>query len=263
MNDALIGFSGFVGSTLLKQKKFVNLFRSTNILDIEKKEFDIVVCAGTAAQKWIANSDPVSDRSKILSLIKSLKTIKCKKFVLISTVDVFKFPVQVDESTCVDEHELMPYGLHRHELEKFVKLNFNDHLIVRLPGLVGPGLRKNAIFDLHNNNNIDAIDSRSIYQFYPMVNLWYDINIAINSNLKLIHLTSEPLSIAELSEGCFGRKFNNHILKMPHNYDFQSRHAEIFGSSLKYQYSKRDTILSIRSYAQSECFTNNYIDSFK
>ena len=34
MKNALIGFSGFVGSTLLKQSSFESLYRSTNISEI-------------------------------------------------------------------------------------------------------------------------------------------------------------------------------------------------------------------------------------
>lgn len=74
MENALIGFSGFVGSTLLKQAHFSALFRSTNIHEIENREFDVVVCAGAPAQKWIANRDPADDRKKIDSLINHLRT---------------------------------------------------------------------------------------------------------------------------------------------------------------------------------------------
>ena len=147
MENALIGFSGFVGGTLLKQSNFEALFRSTNIHDIANREFDVVVCAGAPAQKWIANREPEADREKIDSLINHLRTVKCKTFILISTVDVFKNPIGVDESTLVDESGLHPYGLHRRLLEKFVEQHFSQHLILRLPGLVGPGLRKNVIFD--------------------------------------------------------------------------------------------------------------------
>ena len=165
MENALIGFSGFVGSTLLKQAHFSALFRSTNIHEIENREFDVVVCAGAPAQKWIANRDPADDRKKIESLINHLRAIKCKTFILISTVDVFKEPIGVDESTLVDESGLHAYGLHRRLLEKFVEQYFPSHLIVRLPGLVGPGLRKNVIFDFLNNNNLHAIESRGVFQF--------------------------------------------------------------------------------------------------
>ena len=90
MTNALIGYSGFVGSTLLKQASFEALYRSTNIGEIDGRSFKTVVCAGASAQKWIANREPYEDRCKTEGLIKHLKTILCDKFILISTVDVFK-----------------------------------------------------------------------------------------------------------------------------------------------------------------------------
>ena len=90
MSNALVGFSGFVGSTLLKQATFESLYRSTNIGEIAGQQFDTVVCAGAPAQKWIANREPEADRQKIEGLIAHLKAMTCKTFVLISTVDVFK-----------------------------------------------------------------------------------------------------------------------------------------------------------------------------
>ncbi|MFL9611365.1 NAD-dependent epimerase/dehydratase family protein [Methylobacillus sp. Pita2] len=255
MENALIGFSGFVGSTLLKQADFSALFRSTNIHEIENREFDVVVCAGAPAQKWLANRDPADDRKKIESLINHLRTIKCKKFILISTVDVFKEPIGVDESTPVDESGLHAYGLHRRLLEKFVEQHFQSHLIVRLPGLVGPGLRKNVIFDFLNNNNLHAIESRGIFQFYPMINLWYDIQMALNAGLSLVHLTAEPISVADVSLQGFGRPFIQTLENPPARYDMQTRHAQIFGSLGQYQYSTRETIQAIRAYAQSEPMT--------
>jgi hypothetical protein len=252
MENALIGFSGFVGGTLLKQSNFEALFRSTNIHDIANREFDAVVCAGAPAQKWIANREPEDDRKKIDSLINHLRTVKCKTFILISTVDVFKNPIGVDESTLVDESGLHPYGLHRRLLEEFVEQHFSQHLILRLPGLVGPGLRKNVIFDFLNDNNLNAIESRGIFQFYPMVNLWSDIQTALAAKLSLLHLTAEPLSVADVSFKGFGRPFTQVLANAPARYDMQTRHAQIFGSSGCYQYNARETIQAIRAYAQSE-----------
>lgn len=255
MKNALIGFSGFVGSTLLKQAHFSALFRSTNIYEIDNREFDVVVCAGAPAQKWIANREPEEDRKKIESLISHLRTIRCKKFILISTVDVFKVPIGVDESTPVDESGLHAYGLHRRLLEKFVEQHFPGALIVRLPGLVGFGLRKNVIFDFLNNNNLHAIESRGVFQFYPMVNLWYDIQTALNAGLSLVHLTAEPISVADVSLQGFGRLFTQTLDNPPARYDMQTRHAQIFGSPGQYQYSARESIQAIRAYAQSEPVT--------
>jgi len=252
MKHALIGFSGFVGSTLLKQAKFESLYRSTNSDDIKGKSFDTVVCAGAPAQKWIANRDPEADREKIEGLIAHLKSMACETFILISTVDVFKAPVGVDEKTPVDESGLHAYGVNRRLLEKFVESHFPNHLIVRLPGLVGPGLRKNVIFDFLNDNNLHAIDSRGIFQFYPMVNLWYDIWIALEAGLKLVHLTAEPISVADVSAQGFGKSFEQTQANSPAVYDMRTLYAPIFGSSGHYQYSARETVQAVRAYAQSE-----------
>lgn len=230
---ALIGFSGFVGSTLLRQSKFEGLYRSTNIGEINGRQFDTVVCAAAPAQKWIANRDPDADREKIDGLISHLSTLRCRTFILISTVDVFKTPFGVDEGSLVEEGGLHSYGLHRRLLEKFVESHFAEHLIVRLPGLVGPGLRKNIIFDLLNSNNLHSVESRAVFQFYPMVNLWYDIVEALAAGLRLVHLTSVPISVSDVSLKGFGKPFEQEISgSIPAHYDMRTRHAAIFGGKL-------------------------------
>ena len=252
MDDALIGFTGFVGGTLLRQSRFAGQFRSTNIGDIAGRTFDLVVCAGAPAQKWIANQDPAADRKQIDALIEHLGTVQCNTFILISTVDVFKDPMGVDEASQVDETGLHAYGLHRRMLERFVEERFPRHLTVRLPGLVGPGLRKNVLFDFLNDNNLHAIDSRGIFQFYPMVNLWYDIKTALGAGLDLVHLAAEPISVADVARECFGRSFGQVLPRAPATYDMRTRHAREFGVAGHYQYSARETVQAIRAYAQSE-----------
>ena len=251
--NALIGYTGFVGSTLLKQLNFDRLYRSSNINELKNQSFDMVICAGAPAQKWIANRDPTADRQNIDKLIDAIKTIKkCKAFVLISTVDVFNTPNGVNEDTRIDNLELSPYGLNRRLLEQFVENQFKNHLIVRLPGLIGPGLRKNVIFDLLNSNNIDLIDTRCIFQYYPMVNLWCDIKIALNKGLNLVHLTAEPVSTKIISKEGFGRDFHNEFSSAPANYDMQTKYADIYGVNGLYQYSSKESIQAVRTYAQSE-----------
>ncbi|WP_397448295.1 pyridine nucleotide transhydrogenase [Pseudomonas sp. NA-150] len=250
--NGLIGFTGFVGSTLARQTSFTALYRSTSIAEIDHRSFDTLVCAGAPAQKWIANREPEADWQNIDGLITHLRTLTCKTFILISTVDVFKTAVEVDEDSTVVEAGLHPYGLHRRRLEQFVEAHFPRHLIVRLPGLVGPGLRKNVIFDLLHHNNLQAIDSRGVFQFYPMVNLWFDLQIALNAGLQRIHLTAAPISVAALAQQGFGLAFENRLSTPPAIYDFRTRHADLFSSTGPYQYSVRETLQAIRAYAQSE-----------
>jgi len=252
--DLLIGSTGFVGSTLISQRNFDYCYNSDNIAKIEKdKDIDgIVVCAAPSAKKYLANQNPLLDLNNINKLISHIKFLKCKTFILISTVDVFREPINIFEDSSVIENGLHPYGLNRRMLENFVINNFNNYLIVRLSGLVGPGLRKNIVFDFKNNNDLDKIDCRNIYQFYPIINLWKDIEIALKANLKLIHLTAEPISVAEVSKQGFGKIFNNKLSAKLIKYDMRTKYGKLFGVNKDYQYSSDESINAIHQYNQSE-----------
>lgn len=63
-----------------------------------------------------------------------------KKLVLISTIDLFKVPKNVDENSLIDTKDLPAYGYNRYQLELWVRENFPDALITRLPGLFGKNL---------------------------------------------------------------------------------------------------------------------------
>jgi len=203
------------------------------------------------AQKWIAERDPDGDIANIRALADHIDTVQADTFVLISTVDVFGDSRGADETT--RPGGATAYGTNRLWLEKFVADRFNHSLIVRLPGLVGPGLRKNAVFDFQNDNALDMIDARAVFQFYPMVNLWADISTAIAAGIDLVHLTAEPISIAEVAEKGFGVDFDNeNPNRTPSAYDLRTSYSALFGGSGDHTYSRRESLLAIRAYAQSE-----------
>jgi hypothetical protein len=147
---ALVGYTGFVGSNLRNQVCFDELFNSRNICDIYDKNYDLVIYAGVRAEKYLANQNPEQDRRHIEETIENMKRIKTRKFVLISTIDIYKDPAGVDETTIINEAGLQPYGLNRRVLEKWVAENIADSLIIRLPALYGRNLKKNFIFDMMN-----------------------------------------------------------------------------------------------------------------
>ncbi len=249
---ALIGYSGFVGSSLLRQTGFDATYRSSNIAEITGQHFDLIICAGAQAKKWMANKDPEWDLAGLNALMEPLKSVSCERFVLISTVDVYADPVGVSESTPPKEDGLHAYGKHRLMLERFCAQQFATCHILRLAGLVGPGLSKNVIYDFHHDNNLEAIDARNRLQYYPMVNLWDDIETTIAHDLPLVHLTAEPLSSEEVARHGFHREFTHTVDKPTVTYDMQSEHATLFGGQGGYQYSKRESLMAIRAYAQSE-----------
>ncbi len=249
MRAALIGHTGFVGGNLLREYPFSGRYNSTNIETIAGLQFDLIVCAGAPAAKWKANQEPLVDRACLGRLMAALERVKAARFVLISTVDVFGQVNGVDEEC--PPTSATPYGRHRLELEQFVQERF-EALVVRLPALFGLGLKKNAIYDLLNNNQIEKIDSRSLFQFYNVRRLWRDIRLAAGARLSLIHLATEPVSMAEVARCAFGMDWVNHLPGNPTNYDLRTRYAALFGGSGGYICHKMRVLAELAEFVRTQ-----------
>lgn len=241
MHKALIGYTGFVGGNIARQSDFTDHFNSANIDSIRGRKFDLVVSAGTYAAKWQIDKEPEKDWASISKLMENLKTIDAKKFVLISTVDVYPSPIEADEDSIIDSSALAPYGKHRLLLEQFVRQNFDAH-IVRLPGLFGSGLKKNVIFDFLNNNCLDRVHQDGIFQFYYLENIWRDIEKVLEHGIPLINFATEPISIKEIARSVFGIDFKNNLPPPAPHYDFRTRFGSLWDQNKPYLYLKEDIV---------------------
>lgn len=255
MTTALIGYTGFVGSTLRLTRSFDENYNSQNIGSISGRHFSSVVCAGAKAVKWQANKDPVADLAGIDSLIASLDSIEADHFVLISTVDVYGNAKAVTEDDVPDEVGLHAYGLHRRKLEKFVAERFKNHSIVRLPGLFGTGLRKNLIFDLLTGNQVDQINPAGRLQWYPMRRLSEDMDRIVASGTPLVNLAIEPLLTSEIAKRFFPAvSIGEPKLPAP-DYDMRTLYASLLRGSGDYHISKAQVLDELAVYIQSEAET--------
>ena len=203
MNDALIGHTGFVGSTLARARTFQACFNSKNIGEIDGRSFDTVVCAGVSAVKWMANKEPEADLRAIRGLMDHLATVRAAHFILISTIDVYGEPVGVTEADIPPTDGLHAYGLHRLILERFVAERFPRATIIRLPGLFGSGLRKNLIFDLLQANQTDRISPGGVLQWYPMRRFPADLACIVAARLPLINVAVEPVPTSVIHDRFF------------------------------------------------------------
>lgn len=147
---ALVGYTGFVGSNLDGETFFEGRYNSRNIQEAYGTNPDLLVYAGLPAEKYLANRFPEQDKAKILQAEDNIRKIAPQKLVLISTIDVFQNPVDVDEDSVIDVNGLQTYGLHRYLLEQWVQDHYPDALIIRLPALFGKNLKKNFIYDYIN-----------------------------------------------------------------------------------------------------------------
>lgn len=150
MKTGLVGYTGFVGSNLMEQRQFSDLYRSTNIDSILGLSFDYLVCSGIPASMWLANRDADKDLKQIEGLIEVLRTVKIRQFVLISTIAVYRQPVEGVYEGDESMESVLSYGRNRAFAETRLREYFPDMLVVRLPGIFGDHLKKNFIYDLLN-----------------------------------------------------------------------------------------------------------------
>ena len=249
---ALIGYTGFVGGNIAMQHAFDDVYNSQNIGDIEGKEYDLVISAANRAEMWRINQEPEKDLAEIKEFISHIEKVKISKLVLISTVGVYRNPNGANEDTPIETDGLLPYGVNRYYLENYCRDNF-DTTIIRLPGLFGKGIKKNVIYDLLHDNNIDRIHKDGVYQYYNLANIWKDIQIALDNNLELVNFATPPVSTEEVARECFGIDFTNTPVDVsPAFWDMHSKYASLYGGEGNYLYTKETELAEIKAFVEAE-----------
>jgi nucleoside-diphosphate-sugar epimerase len=247
-----VGYTGFVGGNLAAQHGFDAFYNSRNIEAIAGQSFDLLVVSGMPAAMWIANQDPAADRAVLDRLIGCLRQARANRVVVMSTVAVYPVPVEVDEDSLIDSTAQTPYGRHRLLLEQAVAQYFPHSLAVRLPGLFGKGLKKNAVYDLLHDNEVHKVNAASVYQFYNLDRLWRDVMIALSAGLRVINFATGPVSMRQVAEEAFGSPFTNDPGTAPARYDMRSRHAGLFGGCDGYLYGRRQVLDELRGFVDRE-----------
>ncbi len=305
MKIELVGYSGFVGSNLCAKHNFDGLYDITNIKEAYNTNPDILVYSGVPAQKFLANKEPEKDFEVIKGAIKNIVNINPKKVILISSIDVYKETNGIDEDTKIIPEDLQAYGKNRFYLEQWVMDNFEDYLIVHLPGLYGKNIKKNFVYDLINiipsmikedkfksltendkfleeyytnqnngfyqcKNNLSAeekkklkkyfnnigftalnfTDSRGIYQYYNLSYLWGHIEKALENNIKVLNLATEPISIQELYKYIRNTDFTNHITDNIPNYNLKTKYDKIFNGNNGYIFDKKFVLEDIKKFVE-------------
>jgi nucleoside-diphosphate-sugar epimerase len=252
MTSALIGHTGFVGANLARQFRFDSFFNSKNIEEIAGRSFDLLVVSGMPAAMWIANRDPEADRAVLDKLAGCLTQARAARVAIMSTIAVYPTPLEVDEDSAIDREAQTAYGRHRLMLEQIVTAHFPYALAVRLPGIFGPGLKKNVVFDLLHNHEVHKINAAGVYQYYDLDRLWADVSTALASGLRVVNFATEPLSVAEMAREAYGLDFANDPGGAPARFNMLSKHAGLFGGRDGYLYTRGQVLDGLRLYVQHE-----------
>ena len=205
---ALIGYTGFIGSNLKKLYKPKYNYNTQNISKIKNKSFDLLFCAGTSSKRWLANKNPKKDLDNIKKLTKILQSFKTKKFILISSIEIYGLKNNKNENGKINKQYNSSYGKNRLYLENFIKKKFKNYLIIRLPIVYGKNFSKNVIYDLMYQNEIEKLNANDLVQIYNVKNLKKDIDFCIKNEIKELNMATEPILLSYLADKIFGIKLS-------------------------------------------------------
>lgn len=200
----IVGNSGLVGNTLCESINFDFMFNSKNINDFSN--YDINGCdlylSCLPATKWLVNQNVTDDINNILNLIEIFKSKTYKRIFLISTIDVYTDSPQEVNEDYYPNFLNSNYGSNRLLFESLVRsqLKYSSYKIFRLPALFNKNIKKNILFDLINDNNVNNINTNSSYQWYNLDNLYKDMMKLddLYPNDEIFNLFTEPIDTQEI-----------------------------------------------------------------
>ena len=170
----LIGGKGFVGSALARactaQGREFAIIELDNYTEYPGRSCDVLINANGNSKKFLARQDPLAEfDASVRSVRAGLVQFPCRHYVHISTCDVYpdcSTPASTREDQEPDIARQSPYGFHKYLAEQCVRHAAPSWLIFRMGGFVGPGLRKNPIYDILHGGPL-WLQPESALQFLP------------------------------------------------------------------------------------------------
>jgi nucleoside-diphosphate-sugar epimerase len=152
----LVGGNGFVGSAYARLFNQLGLLYEvvtrTNAATFRYSQCDVLINANGNSKKFLADREPLAEfDASVRSVAETVEWFKPSLYVHLSTGDVYpdqSSPLVTQEDQSIDVTRISRYGLHKYVAEQIVQGTQERWLIFRMGGFVGPGLKKNAIFDM-------------------------------------------------------------------------------------------------------------------
>ncbi|MDX6767761.1 MAG: NAD(P)-dependent oxidoreductase [Candidatus Methylacidiphilales bacterium] len=172
MKIILIGANGFVGSAFHRllasgAHELIPVTRANYAAHVGTPA-DLVIEAACNSKKFFAEEKPFEEfDTSVGHRLRTLRDFPAAFHLHVSSVDVYAdltSPSTTRESTVIPAEQTSYYGLHKWMAEELVRKYAKGWLIVRLAGMVGPGLRKNPVYDILHGLPL-RIHPDSRYQF--------------------------------------------------------------------------------------------------
>ncbi len=119
----------------------------------------------------------------------------------------------------------------------------------RLAAEEGQKAALRAFFKENDFNALSFTDSRSVFQFYNLQNLWRDLDLCLQKGLRLINLATPPVAAGHVYEVLFGKPFENYLDKPPVCYDMRTRYGRELGGGDDYIADRAEVLADIGKLA--------------
>ena len=109
-----------------------------------------------------------------------------------------------------------------------------------------------AFFAKNSFNALSFTDSRASFQFYSLAHLWADIETALENDLRLLNIVTEPLSVQTIYTQITGKGFENILPREPAFYNNYSKYAHLYGGQNGYLTTKESVLLDIEQFFEKQ-----------
>ena len=207
----VLGGNGFIGSAICKyledhQMPYQSIIRE-NYSSFIGKSCDVLINANGNSKKYIAEKEPVIDFDlSVRSVRSSIQDFKYGKYIYLSSCDVYEdcsSEKTTQEDSKILNINVSNYGFHKYLAEEIVRGRCRDWMIVRMGGFVGPGLKKNPVFDILNNHKLWLHPDSQLQ--YLHVNSFADILIksVLQQKNKILNIAGAgTVKLRNLMEYC-------------------------------------------------------------
>jgi len=152
----VLGGTGFIGSAVAAEAErrgwATTALSSQTAASAVGQSCDLLINANGNSRKYLARQDPALDFDRsVRTVARSLHEIRAARYVYLSSSEVYRDPSRPAasaEDAPPEWEALSPYGFHKRLAETLVRRYAPRWTILRLAGMLGPGLRKNAVYDL-------------------------------------------------------------------------------------------------------------------
>lgn len=254
----VVGSNGFVGRALVNHftasgYEVASITRE-NFTQYESRHFDILIDAAGNSKKFIADENRMLDfdltlRHRMLTLL----SFNASLHVHISSVDVYhdlSDPEKNTEEAAVDLDTNSNYGFTKRLAEMIVQRHAPQWLIFRLSGMVGPGLRKNPVYDIANGLPI-RINPDSSYQFCSTEYVANLIKTVVEAGVR-----GEIINVAgrgQVTPRDIAKVLSKQLQVSPQSWAQPPRMVSIACEKAEKYLSRPSSMYSISEYSQNFC----------